>query len=257
MAGNVQRWRKMISLVLCNHISTELRAMEEYSHYLAGRLSEEEWQFYLFENGEEMCSFLEKKPIFDIMCMDLEIPGAIGELEKLRSLNPHAHIILVATTDISPMSYMRPGIMAGSLLLRNYTPQQLHTVFEEAFRTYLKKFESDEEKEEVYVVDTREGRQLIPYSRIYYFEAREKKIVVGCVSSEVVCYDTIAGLEERLPEYFVRCHRSFIINRKKAVKLILTQNMILLEDNIRIPVSRSYRMALKEVFAGKAEGGRL
>lgn len=241
----------MISFIICNHIPAELKEMEECSHYLAGQLCDEEWRFYLFGDSHQLDDFLKRKPIFDIVCMDLAIPGAIGNIENLRRLNPHAYIILVATADISPTTYLRPGIMAGSLLLRDFTGEQLRDVFEEAFRTYLKKFESDENKEEIYLVNSREGRQMIPYSQIYYFEARDKKIAVGCAASEVICYDTIVGLEKKLPDYFVRCHRSFIINFRKIVKLILARNTVLLEDNISIPVSRSYKTSLKELFKGR------
>lgn len=238
----------MISLVICNSKKNELDNMEQYSHYLAAYLSEEDWKFHLFSDDNELSRYLDEEPVFDIACVDLTLSNSISLVEHMRQLNRHAYIILVATTQISPMSYMRPTILAGSLLIRKYTDYQLKEVFNEAFRVYLKSFSSDEEKEEMYVVDTREGRQLIPYSHICFFEAREKKIVIGCASSEVTCYDTIAGLEEQLPEYFVRCHRSYIVNMNKVVKLVLSRGEIVLENDIYIPVSRSYRAELKQIF---------
>lgn len=238
----------MISIVICNGRKDELKNMESYSHYLAGHLSEEEWQYNLFDNSNALNEYINSEPVLDIACIDITLPDSIRMAENIRKLNHHAHIILVATVDISPMSYMKPGIMAGSLLLRVYTDEQLKQVFEEAFRSYLRVFESDEDKEDMYVIDSREGRQVIPYSRIFYFEAREKKIAIACVEREILCYDTIASLEKSLPDYFIRCHRSFIVNKKRVKKLILSQNIIELEGNMVVPVSRSYKSILRELF---------
>ena len=225
-------------------------------HFFTAKLSEEEWKYYLFHDSEALNSFLKKEPVFDIVCVDLTVLAEINVVEKIRKMNRNAYIILVATADISPMIYMKPAILAGSLLLRKFTAVQMKQVFEEAFRTYLEKFESDEDKESVYVIDTREGRQLIPYSSIYYFEAREKKIIVGTAETEIICYDTISRLEQELPSFFVRCHRSFVINSKKIVKLISVQNTVVMEHDICIPLSRSCKAAVKEAFmVSKDTGG--
>ena len=243
----------MISLVLCNSKKNELEKMEKHSHNLAAFLSEEEWKFNLFSDDRALENYLAAEPVVDIACIDLSLQDSIRLVEHMRKLNKHAYIILVATTEISPMSYMRPTILAGSLLIRKYSEEQMKEIFDEAFRIYLRSFFSDEEKEEMYVVDTREGRQLIPYSHIYYFEARDKKIVIGCAVDEITCYDTIAGLEDGLPDYFVRCHRSYIINMNKVVKMVLSQGEIILEKDICIPVSRSYKAELKRRYSNSRE----
>lgn len=239
----------MISLVIFNKDKQELENMEKYSHYLAGRLSDEEWQYSIFFDYSDFDEYVVKNQNFDIVCVDITMDGCINTTKEIRKLNRHAHIILVASVDISPMEYMRPEIMAGSLLIRKYTDEQLMDVFDGAFKNYLREFSSDEDKEDMYVLESREGRRLIPYSQIYYFEARDKKIVIGCAANELLCYDTIAGLTKELPDYFIRCHRSFIINKKKIVKVMLNKNEIQMENDIYIPVSRSYKPELRKMYS--------
>lgn len=241
----------MITLVICNSDKGELSEMEQYSHYLAAHLSDEEWKFHMLTSGGELEKFVEQEPTYDIVCIDLAIEGGIELATKLRKMNNHAYIILVANLQISPMQYIRPDIMAGSLLIRVYTKEQLKEVFYQAFHQYISEFSSDDEKEDMYVIESREGRRLIPYSQIYYFEARNKKIIVGCASEEIACYDTIANLEEGMPDYFVRCHRSFIINLKKVVKAVLSQNEIEMENDIFIPISRSYKSNLRSIYSAQ------
>ena len=78
----------------------------------------------------------------------------------------------------------------------------------------------------------RTGFKLEPY------EARRKS--VSC------SYETMEHLTERLPDYFVRCHRSFIVNRQRIRRVMLSKSLIELEQGIQLPLSRSYKPAFKE-----------
>ena len=102
--------------------------------------------------------------------------------------------------------------------------------------------------EETLLIETREGKTYIPLSKIYYFEAREKKIYVRLKKQEFTFYDTIEHLEESLPEGFLRCHRSFIVSRSRVQKVMLSKNLIELEDGISLPLSRSYKPVFKELI---------
>ena len=119
-------------------------------------------------------------------------------------------------------------------------------VFIEAVKCCLKDYNSDCAADENYVIDNREGRQLVPYSKILYFESRAKKIFVITESCEYSVYDTLDNLEKILPKNFVRCHRSFIVAVSEIKKIMFSQNTIVLENGILIPLSRSYKSAMKD-----------
>lgn len=140
---------------------------------------------------------------------------------------------------------MRPGIMAGSLMLRPLNKVQVQEVLEEAFQEFTARFQKSDNIGQ-FIIDNREGKWLVDYEQINYFEAREKKIFLNTDGREIPFYDTMENLEKRLPSVFIRCHRSFLINGKKIEKLQLGRNLVLLEQGWEIPVSRSYKAALKE-----------
>ena len=98
-----------------------------------------------------------------------------------------------------------------------------------------------------YVVETREGKTFLPIQKITYFEARQKKIYIRVGAREYDTYDTIDRLAEKLPDQFMRCHRSFIVNRKMIDYIRLSENRIFLRDGSVIPLSRSYRFAFKSL----------
>lgn len=65
-------------------------------------------------------------------------------------------------------------------------------------------------------------------------------------TEEYAFYDTLDELTKRLSDGFIRCHRSFLVNKNKIEKVFLSQNRLVLEEDFEIPLSRSYKPALKE-----------
>ncbi|MDO5551103.1 MAG: LytTR family DNA-binding domain-containing protein, partial [Lachnospiraceae bacterium] len=59
-------------------------------------------------------------------------------------------------------------------------------------------------------------------------------------------YETIENMEKQLPEFFCRCHRSYIVNMQKVKAVKPSLNVIELQDGITVPLSRSYKKTIKE-----------
>ena len=96
------------------------------------------------------------------------------------------------------------------------------------------------------MIESREGKQYIPLNQIYYVEAREKKIFIRTKQEEYGFYDTIENMEKKLPESFLRCHRSYIVNMSKVTAVKVSQSLIEVQDDLQVPLSRSYKKMVKE-----------
>ena len=96
------------------------------------------------------------------------------------------------------------------------------------------------------VIEDREGKISVPYSKIYYLEVREKKIFVRLKDKEYSKYGTLENVLKELSDDFIRCHRSFAVNKHYIDRVKLSENAIYLEHNIMVPLSRSYKAELKE-----------
>lgn len=79
---------------------------------------------------------------------------------------------------------------------------------------------------------------------ILYLESRVRILRLVTAQREYSFYDNLehAGLE--LGESFLRCHRSYLVNMDRIRKY--SGSEILLEGDIVIPISRSYRKAVKQ-----------
>ena len=128
-------------------------------------------------------------------------------------------------------------------MIKPLSRAQVEEVLDEAIHSYSDRFLGTAESS--FVLESQGSRELIDYSRIFYFESRDKKIYLNTSVSEYGFYDTLDQLENRLEQRFLRVHRSFLVNRSKIRKVRLSDNQMFLEDNVVIPVSRTYKKAIR------------
>lgn len=237
----------MISNVVLDCQARELAAIERIFHDEAAHLSEEQWQMDFFHSPEAFSAFLKACPLVDMACIDVYSEEAVELLEQFRESYGQAWLMVIADAAISPMKYLKPSIRPGSLLLRPAANGAVRQVIREFIQAFMQSFQGTDQDEASFLVESREGRMKIPYGQIAYFEAREKKIFVRAGSREYGFYDTMEHLLTVLPGHFIRCHRSFIANRDKIEKIVLSQNLVMLEGGLTLPISRSYRAEMRNL----------
>ena len=234
----------MISILVYDSLAEELEMMKHIIPRAAARLTDEKWRMEYFSDREQLLGFIREQPLLDLTCYDVTEKGSIEDLERIRADYQQARLLVIADSAMSPLEYIRPTILVSSLLLRPFTPNQVW----ERIGELLGQMQSDSaDNEEKMVIDTREGRTYVPFSQIYYLEAREKKIYVRLKRQILTFYDTLEHLEESLPEVFVRCHRGFIVNRSRVQRVMLSRNTLALEEGMEIPLSRKYKSDFKKL----------
>lgn len=217
-----------------------LKVIQKY----AAIYTDEMWSYLYAQSVSGAEALLAAEPVLDFISWDVTVKDALTALEKMRSFHRDAFLMVVADISVSPMAYLKPGIFPGALLMKPVNRQDLEQVMRDLFEVLTKRFDCGQA--DTFLVETREGKQYIPLGQIDYFEAKEKKVFVRTKSCEYGFYDALEALEDRLPAGFVRCHRSYIVNMKRARNLNLSEHVIVMADDVEVPFSRSYRKALKE-----------
>jgi two-component system response regulator LytT len=82
----------------------------------------------------------------------------------------------------------------------------------------------------------------IPYDDIVYIESLSDYIQVITVKDQIVSKEKISNLSSRLPDVFLRIHRSFIINTDRIRNISSDEVMV---DDVPLTIGRSYRKAVK------------
>lgn len=230
----------MISLFTLISKKEELKLLEPILHELAAKLTEEYWDMHFFTSYSDVREYLRTEPLIDFGCYDLMAEGASEGLPIFRKAYQNMGLVLVVDDSVSPLSYLKPGIRPDSLLIRPLKEEKVKETLEEFIRSGLEQ-KRGADGEENFVIETKEGRTFIPYNQIYYLEAREKKIFVRTLNEEYGFYASLEELAEKMPENFMRCHRSFIVNGGRIFKVAGASNMIILERGFEVPLSRSYK----------------
>lgn len=228
----------MVSVWICVENAAEREQAAAVFREVAARMSEDEWRILPAEGLQ-----LPEGALADMLLCDVTGEGALDRVRGLRAACREAMLLLIADGKMSPLEYLRPQILASSLLLKPYRRKQLEQVLGEFIGCWLSRAPDPGKS---LVIKTEQGRLVIPYSRICYLEAREKKVFVRLLSEEYSFYDTLGHIEEGLPEYFVRTHRSYIVNGRQIEGIRLADGLVTLRDGFQIPVSRSCRARVKE-----------
>lgn len=196
-------------------------------------------------NIKETKKYMEKHELLDVAFGEVTMLQGIDIVKKLRCNYDNIELCLIADASISPMTYMTPDIRAASLLLRPFTADQSRQIINQFFQSMYRRRNIQNEVEKVLILKNRQGEIKIPYSKIYYLEVQGRKIYIRLKDKEYSQYETMENMLKILPEEFLRCHRSFVINRNYITRVKLSENTIYLEDKIMVPLSRRYKAEIK------------
>ena len=89
----------------------------------------------------------------------------------------------------------------------------------------------------------------IPYDQIIFIESLSDYVKVNTLNDHYVCKEKISSISSRLPELFLRIHRSFIVNKDQVRSFSYNEVDL---ANISLNIGRSYK---KEVMAALKDAG--
>lgn len=207
-----------------------------------------------FSGGESFLFHWEDDQMFDLLILDIEM-GTVNGVDlaaQIRERNEDIPILFITGYD----SYMARGyeVSAIQYLLKPMYKDKLFQVMDK-----LLKGKKPEEKQTFL---TEEGILLLAPSEIWYGEAAGHYCSLYVGAREYLVRHSITELLEMLSgqKTFVRCHRSFFVNLQHISAITRTE--IVLDDQKRLPISRSAAKAVNEAFirnyglAGKQEDRR-
>ncbi|MBS2098161.1 LytR/AlgR family response regulator transcription factor [Carboxylicivirga linearis] len=109
----------------------------------------------------------------------------------------------------------------------------------------IQKLLIDQEKNKVASLQLRSNRKTIqiPYNSIIFIESMADYIKVHTIADTVTSKEKISKLAERLPEQFMRIHRSFIVNKSRIKEVSYNELTV---DNVTLNIGRSYQKTVRE-----------
>lgn len=239
----------MIDVLLYDRNTEEQESVRAILSSNVAMLSDDRLRCRKCQKTDQVYEYLRKDAMLDLSMLEVVNDEDIALIKNVREYSGQADMMLMADSRVSPMKYMTPDIRACSLLLKPFSRDEMESVVKEFVSSYYRKKETVSEENSI-VIENRDGRIVVPFSNIYYVEAREKKVFFRLKDREYSKYDTLENIRTLLPPEFIQSHRSFVFNSRYIDKVKLSENTIYLEHNIMVPLARSFKASIKEYLNG-------
>ncbi|MBE6984375.1 MAG: LytTR family transcriptional regulator [Ruminococcaceae bacterium] len=239
----------MNAFVVYTYNRQDERLLRQSFHQTAMRTCAEEWDIRQVKSMADVRQAMQEglQPL--ICCVDIETTKSISAAEELRAFLKDTQLLLLVSASMSPMMYIRPTIMPSGVLVRPVTLEQAQPLFSELIRMVQSSQSESALAGASFSVNSHGTSHRILLKDILYFESRNKKLFLCTKNVEIDFYDTLEHLMEQLPPDFIRCHKSFVINRHAVEQVSMAQNLIYLDgERVQIPISRSWKANVKEAL---------
>lgn len=148
--------------------------------------------------------------------------------QQIRLYDPRCFIIFV--TSHSELSYMtfQYRVEAMDFVLKD-NPAEAKVKIRECLLNALERYTLQTNKtHKVYTIEIGDRRISVDYNDILFFETSGNihKVILHAKDRQIEFSSTIKELEKILDDTFVRCHRSFLVNRNN-IQEIDTKNRII------------------------------
>ncbi|MBJ6369312.1 LytR/AlgR family response regulator transcription factor [Snuella sedimenti] len=172
---------------------------------------------------------------FNIILLDYNLPDITGE--DILKIAPHntAVIMITSNKNFALDSYNYDQII--DFLVKPINFPRFFKAFQKAQVFHSK---HQEKETRLFIKD---GNKLVKVNLedVCYFKSEANYISVVMTKRKILTLMTLKDLETKLPDFFQRVHRSYIVNLNKIISI---GNNVIELDNDHVPLSQSYEKTL-------------
>ena len=199
----------------------------------------------------------------DIIFLDIEMPGQNG-FELLSKLTTIPIVIFctafeeysLKAFDTNSIDYLIKPIQLKRL---KQTVEKLHSLknnlSSKDLLEVIENITKEKATKQMTSIAIKKGDRIIfeRLENISHFQAKDKYVIVHTEKGEELIEQSLSKLENKLPDYFLRIHRSYVINTnfiKTLQKYFNSTYLITLKNRkqTKITSGRSYKQQLKNLM---------
>jgi len=194
----------------------------------------------VFESAEDALHIIEKEKV-DILFLDIDMPGLSGIEFRKNALEIPVCVFITAHPEHAVQSFQIETLdfIVKPLKLDRFT--QTMSRIEEFMEIKLKAllFEASIGGDTIYIKEGHEQTKVKLHEILYLEALKDYTLVITEKKRHCVLSSIGNLLKEDHFQSFIRIHRSFAVQKQFIQKINSTE--ILLNNNISIPVGRSYK----------------
>ncbi len=182
-----------------------------------------------------LLEILKTNPNTGIYFLDIDLGSDINGMklaQQIRLYDPRGFIVFItAHSELSFMTFQY-RVEAMDFVLKD-TPAEAQVKIRECLLNAMERYTLQTNKtHKIYTIESGERKISIDYDDILFFETSSNihKVILHAKERQIEFFSTIKELANDLGNDFVRCHRSFLVN-KKSIKEVDTKNRIIYFTN--------------------------
>lgn len=192
-------------------------------------------------SGNNVISFIKQNHV-DVLLLDINLKENISGLtiaEELRKTNKNAYIIFIT-------GHIEYVMMAYKYKTFDYLPKPI--TIERLEETILRLFSDIENTENNKYIRIGNNQNIVRENDIEYIKRDGMKLIYHTNSKNYETYSSFNKIKDSLPNNFVRCHKSFIVNVNKIADVEISSNTISFENNEQCLIGPKYKNTFMEVL---------
>lgn len=190
---------------------------------------------------EELFNYISNNKI-DVFLIDIDLHSSINGLEvaeQIRKSNKNCYFIFTT-------AHLEYGFQAYQYKTFDYLPKPITT--ERLEKTIIRLFEDINGVNKKFIrLDNK--NTIIDENEIKYIRRDGMKIIFHTKSRDYEIYSSFNKLQDKLPDNFVRCHKSFIANVNNVTKVEPVSNMVYFNDS-SCDIGPKYKNDFIHMFTG-------
>ena len=187
---------------------------------------------------------LEKKT--DLVMLDIRLNGIDAGLALGAFIHRNLDVPFIYLTAFSDFETMHAAIECepSAYLVKPFQQAELFAAIALAVINHNKKKQTNENKDKQYIMSFDVNRSKIEVNlyQLMYVEAEKNYCKLVFIREEFLIRESMTNMEARLPDFFLRIHKSYIVNRLFIENL---QNEQLTVANKQLPIGRNYEQVVK------------
>ncbi|WP_026506689.1 LytR/AlgR family response regulator transcription factor [Butyrivibrio sp. MC2013] len=212
---------------------------------MAALYTDDKWSYHVYNAADYNRALVFAGAPYELMGWDMTMAYEDEDLAGLRKDDPSQYTIVFVDDNTDPMRYLSGGIYPDELIIKPYDDGDLKRAISTGARRRggdtkgpirggrIRVFNGECEEE----LDIEEAESI---------EARNRRLYIRAGCREYSFRYSLDELIKLLPEHFVRCHRSYVINSRYLDHVDNENNLLIMCNGDMVPISRAYQ---KEVVS--------
>lgn len=193
-------------------------------------------------NYKDVLSFMHTN-VVNVVVLDIEFKNSkqngLNIAEEIRKVNKSCYLIFITSHfeylmeafDYKTFAYLFKNALTVDLLSDTLT--RLFNDISGNSRKFLK-------------IDNK--GTFVDLSDIQFIEKNGMKLIYHTSHTKYETYNSFSKIESKLPENFVRCHKSFIANINNIVHISLSNNCVVFKNNSVCYIGPKYKNCFMEMI---------